>query len=183
MTENNEKKSPRYPNKYLVIGVLITCGGVFTLLWTLGFLPKITVLWPFISILIGLSFLYAVYFRGKNAIYITFGMILFLLGIFFLLVNTIISEQNLTKIWPGFMLIAGISLVPYAFRLKKRRAQIAITIPALSLIMLSIFFFLFSLNLTSSSLSEFVTEWWPVLIIILGGSFIIVYLFGRKPQK
>jgi hypothetical protein len=183
MIERKEHQKPRYPNKYLVIGVLICIAGVFTLLWTLGFLPSLTVLWPFVFILLGLFFLYMVYFRGKNPIYIIFGMILFLLGIFFLLIITIVSEQGLTKIWPGFMLIAGVSLIPYAYKLKKRRAQVAITIPALSLVMLSIFFFIFSLNIMNASLSEFVTRWWPVLIIILGGSFIVVYLFSKKPQK
>jgi hypothetical protein len=165
MIERKEHQKPRYPNKYLVIGVLICIAGVFTLLWTLGFLPSLTVLWPFVFILLGLFFLYMVYFRGKNPIYIIFGMILFLLGIFFLLIITIVS------------------LIPYAYKLKKRRAQVAITIPALSLVMLSIFFFIFSLNIMNASLSEFVTRWWPVLIIILGGSFIVVYLFSKKPQK
>jgi hypothetical protein len=179
----NERKLPRYPNKYLVIGVLIFLAGVFALLWTLGVLPSLRGFLPFPFLLAGLFFLYIVYFRGRNPIYIMFGMILFLLGIFFLVVNTLPWENGLMKIWPGFMLIAGISLIPYAYKLKRRRAQVAISISALSLIVLSLFFFLFSLDITGTSLSEFVTHWWPMLIIISGASLVVVYFFSRKPQK
>lgn len=175
-----ETKTPRYPNKYLIIGVLIIVMGIFTLLWTLGYFPSFRALWTLPMVVMGLFFLYAVYFRGKNDLYIIFGMILFLVGIFFLLVNTIVSEKSLIKIWPGFMLIAGISLVPYAFKRKRRRQQVAIAIPALSLICLSLIFFLFSFNLTGMSLSEFVSRWWPLLIIFLGASFIITFLIRRK---
>jgi hypothetical protein len=178
-----EKKVPRYPNKYLILGVLIFIVGLVALLWTLGFLPSLKAFWPIPIVLAGLFFLYIVYFRGKNPIYIIFGMIFFLLGIYFLLVNTIPWESNIAKIWPGFMLIAGISLIPYAYKQKRRRAQIAISIPALSLILLSLFFFLFSLDITGTSLSDFVTRWWPMLIIVLGGSFIVIYFFSKKPQK
>jgi hypothetical protein len=175
-----ETRSPRYPNKYLVIGVLIIITGIFALLWTLGLLPSFKALWPLPLIVIGLFFLYIVYFRGKNDLYIIFGMILFLVGIFFLLVNTIISDKNLLKIWPGFMLIAGISFVPYAYKRKRRRQQVAIIIPAISLICLSLIFFLFSLNITGMSLSDFVSKWWPLFIIFLGVAFIVSFFFRKR---
>jgi hypothetical protein len=181
MTKN--KRIPRYPNKYLILGVLVTIIGLFALLWTLGILPSFNAIWPFPFILVGLVLLYIVYIRGKSSIYIIFGMITFLLGIFFLIMITLPWEQSLVKIWPGFMSIAGISLLPYAYRLKRRKAQIGVVIGGGALIVLSFFFFLFSLGIIGTSLSDFISHWWPIFILVIGGSLIVAYLFAGKSKK
>ena len=179
----NDKKSPKFPNKYLVLGVFVLIIGSFFLLWTLGFLPKFVGLWPLPIILFGLFLLYIVFFQHRRDIYIIFGMVLTLGGILLLLVNTILSEKSLIKIWPGFMLITGISLLPYGIRRKKNRYQIAIVIPSVTIIILSCLFFLFSLDITGLSFQEFVSIWWPALIMILGFSLILLYLFSKKSLK
>ncbi|MBN2532972.1 MAG: hypothetical protein JXB88_08775 [Spirochaetales bacterium] len=178
-----QKKPPKFPNKYLIMGVLIFITGILFLLWTLGFLPRFEVLWPFPVIIIGLFLLYTVIFQGKRDIYIIFGMILTLGGFFILLVNTVISEKNLVKIWPAFMLITGISLIPYGVRKKKEKYRIAILIPAVTIILLSCIFFFFSLNITGLTFQQFVSIWWPVLIMILGIALILLFLFSKKSAK
>lgn len=165
------------------MGVLIFITGILFLLWTLGFLPRFEVLWPFPVIIIGLFLLYTVIFQGKRDIYIIFGMILTLGGFFILLVNTVISEKNLVKIWPAFMLITGISLIPYGVRKKKEKYRIAILIPAVTIILLSCIFFFFSLNITGLTFQQFVSIWWPVLIMILGIALILLFLFSKKSAK
>ena len=115
----DKNKPPKFPNKYLILGVFVFIIGSLFLLWTLGVLPKYEGLWPLPVILIGLFLLYMVFFQHRRDIYIIFGMVLTLGGIFLLLINTVISEKNLIKIWPAFMLITGISLLPYGFRKKK----------------------------------------------------------------
>lgn len=176
----NEKKPPKFPNKYLILGVFIFITGSLFLLWTLGFLPRFEGLWPLPIIIIGLFLLYMVFFQGRRDVYIIFGMILTLGGIFILLVNTVISEKNLIKIWPAFMLITGISLIPYGIRKKKEKYRIAIIIPAVTIILLSCMFFLFSVDIMGLTFQQFVSIWWPVLIMILGITLILLYLFSKK---
>jgi peptidoglycan/LPS O-acetylase OafA/YrhL len=183
--ENIMKKTrlPKYPNKYLILGVIIFITGGLFLLWTLGFLPRFEVLWPLPVIIIGLFLLYMVIFHGRRDIYIIFGMVLSLGGIFILLVNTVISEKNLVKIWPAFMLITGISLIPYGIRKKKEKYRIAIIIPAVTIILLSCIFFLFSLDILGLTFQQFVSIWWPMLIMILGIAFIFIYSFSEKSKE
>ncbi|MBN1696253.1 MAG: hypothetical protein JW881_01955 [Spirochaetales bacterium] len=178
------KDEPKYPNKYLIIGVVTFIIGSLFLMWTQGFLPSFEALWPLPLIIFGMLLIYLVIFQQRRDVYIIIGMILSLSGIFFLLMN-VIPEKNLVKIWPAFMLITGISLIPYAFRKKQEKFRIAIIIPSLSIIILSCIFFLFSLDIMRLSFQEFVSLWWPVLIIILGLSFIVLYHYSkkRKPNK
>jgi drug/metabolite transporter (DMT)-like permease len=176
------KSEPKFPNKYLVIGVVtFIIGGLF-LLWTLGFLPSFKALWPLPLIIFGMLLIYLVIFQARRDVYLIIGMILTLCGVFFLLMN-IISEKNLSKIWPGFMLITGISMIPYALRKKQEKYKIAIIIPALSIIILSCIFFLFSLDILGLSFQVFVSKWWPVLIIILGISFIVLFYYSQKQNR
>ncbi|MBN2440989.1 MAG: hypothetical protein JXJ04_06575 [Spirochaetales bacterium] len=176
----SENKTPKFPNKYLVLGVFTFLIGSLFLLWTLGFLPSFERLWPLPISLIGLFFLYMVFFQARSEVYILFGMILSLGGFFLLLITTILSEKNLIKIWPGFMLITGISLIPYGKRKKKEKYKIAILIPAVAMIILSCLFFLFSLDIMGLNFQEFISIWWPALIMIMGIALILLYLFNKK---
>ena len=100
-------------------------------------------------------------------------------GIFFLLKNTVIPSMSLTHIWPVFMLITGLSILPYGFS-KKRTTRVAIIIPACAIIGMSIIFFLFSLRLIDTSFKDFVLTWWPTLLLLSGAMLILSYMMRRK---
>ena len=175
-------KIPQFPNKLLVLGTgSVILGGIF-LFWTLGQLPSLGSLWPIPFMIAGLFFLYFVFLRGKKEHYILPGMILMLGGLFFLLWNTVIPEKSIKRIWPAFMLIAGLSLIPYAFK-KKSTARTALIIPAVFIILLALLFFPFSLGKMMISFRDFALRWWPVLIIIIGICLIVSFLFGKTPKK
>jgi len=178
--DKKNKKNQKFPNKYLILGVFIFIIGSIFLLWRLEFLPSFNALWPLPLIIVGLFILYMVFFHNYREIYIILGMVLSLGGLFFLLVNTVLTEKGLGKIWPAFMLITGVSLLPYAFRKKKERYKIAIIIPSISIIILSCIFFLFSLDIMKLTFHDFVSLWWPVLIMILGISLVILYFFNKQ---
>ncbi|MBN2735675.1 MAG: hypothetical protein JXR70_01760 [Spirochaetales bacterium] len=166
---------PAHPNKYLILGVVsILLGGVF-LLWTLDFLPSYENLWPVPIIFFGMVILYLVFIKGKNEIYIIPGMIFTFGGIFFLLMNTILSKESLERWWPVAMFITGISLLPYAYR-KREKYQVAIIIPAIFIILLSLIFLIFSLGKPGINFTNFISDWWPVLLIISGLFLIMLYL-------
>jgi hypothetical protein len=179
-------KEPRFPNKLLIVGMaFILAGGIF-LLWTLGFFPELLPwlisLWPIPFILGGLTMLYFVYLKGKSNQLTLPGMILLLTGIFFLLYNTVIPEKSFEKIWPVFMDIAGLSLLPYAFK-RKKRTRIGLIISAITLIVLSIIFFPFSMKLVEVSFLHFAVRWWPGLIIIIGLILIFSFYINSRRRK
>jgi hypothetical protein len=169
----------RFPHKILIIGIVFILSGALLLLWRLNLLPSLGALWPVALILIGLYFLYRVFLQARSRRFILPGMIFTLSGIFFLLSNTIIPGVTLSRIWPIFMIIAGLSILPYGFG-KKETTRIAIIIPACAIIGLSIIFFPFSLRLIDTSFKDFVLTWWPTLLLLSGVILILSYLMRRK---
>jgi chromate transport protein ChrA len=178
------KKSsgPGNPNKFLIAGVVgILVGGVL-MLWNFGYLPQLARLWPVPVIIVGLVFLYMAWPRRRSDNWIIPGMVLTLGGIVFLLVNTVLEPQSLARIWPAFMLVTGISLIPYGFR-KKGSARIAIIIPGLFISCLAVLFFPFSLHHESGGFASFVAQWWPMILVILGIALIVSYFSVRRPSS
>jgi len=170
-----KNKEPRFPNKNLIFGIILIIFGGILLLWQLGFFPSPGNLWPLPILLLGLLFLYLVFIKGKSPKYLLPGMFLSLIGTFFILMNTVITENNLERIWPAFMLITGLSILPYSLYKKSRKARITIIIPVLAIIILSIVFFMFSLDLVDENFIDFVLKWWPVTIVFTGSLLIALY--------
>ena len=48
-----KKRTPRYPNKLLIAGVVVLVAGGLLLLWNLGYLPQLGKLWPVPVIIVG----------------------------------------------------------------------------------------------------------------------------------
>ena len=174
---------PRYPNKFLVIGVAgVVVGGVLLLL-NLGYLPQPGRLWPIPVLVVGLFFLYMAWPRKHSDTWIIPGMVLTLGGLVFLLSNTVLEEENLQRIWPLFMLVTGVSLVPYALR-KKASARAAIIVPAVFISFLALFFLVFSLHREEGGgLAAFVRQWWPMILVVLGIALIISFFSTRRPSS
>jgi hypothetical protein len=176
-----KKINQRFPQKLLVFGILLIITGGVLLLQSLNYL-SFGSLWPLPFFIIGLVLLYLVYFKGISDQYILVGMVLALGGLFFFLLYTVIPEKSLVRIWPAFMDITGLSLIPYAMR-KKAKTRIGIIISAIAIILLSILFFPFSLEITGMKFSEFVLEWWPIIFIVIGLGLVFYNFFHHKSIK
>ena len=94
-------RTPRYPNKLLVIGAVALVAGVVLLMANLGSFSLPLGLWPVPLLLAGLVFLYLAYVRGRSSRYILPGMLLTLGGLFFLLVETVLGWEALDRAWPA----------------------------------------------------------------------------------
>jgi hypothetical protein len=177
-----KRKKPRYPNKLLVAGVAVVVAGGVLLLWNLDYLPQPGRLWPVPVIIVGLFFLYMAWPQRRSDRWIIPGMVLTLGGVVFLLVNTVLSEQSLARIWPAFMVVTGVSLVPYGFR-KKGSARTAIVVPGIFIFSLALLFFPFSLRHEGGGFAAFVQHWWPLILVIIGLALIISFFSTRRPNS
>ncbi len=173
---------PRYPNKFLVLGVAGLVAGGVLLLWNLGYLPQPGRWWPIPVLLAGLFFLYMAWPRRRSDTWIIPGMVLTLGGLLFLLANTVLAGQSLEKIWPLFMLVTGISLVPYGLR-RKGPSRATVIVPAIFISLLSLFFLPFSLHREEGGLVSFVRQWWPLILVVLGITLIISFFSTRRPSN
>jgi len=95
------------------------------------------------------------------------GAFLTLLAIFLVLRATILSEVAILRIWPVFLSMAGIALFVYAWN-KGPDFRLVIGVPAVFIIVLSIVFLLFSMDVVRVGFLDFVLAWWPFLLVFAG---------------
>ena len=174
--------TPRYPNMLLVTGVAVAVAGSILMLWNVGYLPRPGTLWPVAVVLIGLVFLYLAWPRKRSDRWIIPGMVLTLGGVVLLLMNTVLPSQSLVRIWPLFMLVTGVSLVPYGLR-KHGAARTAVVVPGLFISLLALLFLPFSLHHSDGGFAAFVRQWWPMILVIIGAVLIVSFFSTRRPNN
>lgn len=167
--------------KFLLFGSGFLVIGVLLLLYTTGTIPQLGKYWPVTLIAAGLIILYQVFVKKGWESYVFFGMIMTLSGIFFLLLNTVLTGVGVRRIWPVFMFITAVSLFSYGMR-KKGANRISLILPALFFAFLSVLFLPFSLDLTDISFAEFVAVWWPGLFVLAGLALILSHVL-RKNER
>jgi hypothetical protein len=171
-------RSARFPNKLLVIGVAFTLVGVVLLLWTFGYLEGVSAMWPVAPLIGGLILLYLFFLKGGHDYYLFLGMSLALSGALLLLTTTVLPAP-LMEIWPVFMMIIGVSLFLYGGR-KSGTAKVSVTIPGIAMLVLSLVFLPFSLDLVTVGFVQFVGRWWPVMFVVIGLGLGIAHFIKEK---
>ena len=157
--------------------------GASLLLRTTGYVEGTFSLWPILLVLLGMFLLYRVFFKSGREGNVFAGIFLILAGAFLVILNTGVFDRDFKHFWPLFMLFAGVSLFFYGLK-KRGAAKIRMMIPAFSIILLSLVFLLFSLNLVSVSFRQFVVMWWPAILVFAGAVLIVAdFLGGRKIRR
>ncbi|MFP4374011.1 MAG: LiaI-LiaF-like domain-containing protein [Spirochaetaceae bacterium] len=169
---------PRYPNKFLFSSVVFVLVGVILLLWNLGLIPRLESLWPLLLIIAGVALLYEGFVRRRRDAYVFIGMFALLLGLFFLLAETVLSPVAVSTIWPVFMTITGLSLVVYGVR-RPWGSRMSFTVPGVAITVISFVFLLFSLDIVEGSFSRIVALYWPALLILVGLVLLGVHVTRR----
>lgn len=158
-----------------MFGLASIVAGVFLLFWTLGIMPAAELFWPVLAIVIGLLMLRSVLFGNGRESYAFSGLFLTLGGTLVLLMNTTLSRFALERIWPVFMTITGLSLAAYALR-KAPVHRLPLLIPACTIIVLSLVFLVFSLELVDADFILFVSAWWPTIFVLAGVVLVVLHL-------
>ena len=164
------ERKARFPNKLVIMGVSFVLVGGVLLLWTAGYLKAVGTLWPLVPVLVGLVLVYFRVFQSGPDYYVFLGTSLLLAGVLFLLTNTAVPVE-LVRIWPVFMTIIGFALLLYGFR-KHGAARVTFTVPGGAMVLLSLVFLPFSLELVATDFAAFVAVWWPALFVVVGAVLI-----------
>jgi hypothetical protein len=110
------------------------------------------------------------------------GLYGFLVSLLFLLAGTNILSYRFVEFWPLLVFFCGVCLLAAGFY-GKRRLAISYMIPAMLLIVLGIFFLLFSTDIIQVTLSSFVAKWLPVGLIFAGIILVVLFLFRSAIQR
>ena len=173
-------KQPRFPNKYVIMGVTLLVGGLLLLLWTVGNLETVANLWPLLLFVEGLVLLYFRVFRSGPDSYLFLGIALLLSGLLLVISRTVV-QLELIAIWPFFMTICGVSLLVYGLR-KSGYTRLSLTVPGAATLLLSFLFLPFSLGIIKRPFADVVSEWWPLILVVLGIALLVLHLARDKAQ-
>lgn len=166
-----------------ISGVVLTVLGVLLLFWTQNFINGLVRWWPLVITVYGAWLLYQAFFRASRPSVLLMGLLLFLSGTFILLLNTVLAPTlGLKELWPVFMGIVGVSLIPYGTRYR-RTVRVSLVVPGVILILLMALFLLFSLSIVKESFAEFVIGWWPLVLVFMGLGLIASGWTAKSPPQ
>ena len=164
----------------LVSGVVLTVLGLLLLFWTQNIINGLERWWPLGVTLLGAWLLFEAFFRKARPSALLMGLLLTLSGLFILVLNTLVPPPlSIKELWPVFMGIVGVSLIPYGARYR-RTVRVSLVVPGLILLVMMGIFLLFSLSIVKQSFSEIVIGWWPLALVFMGITLITSGWLGKK---
>ena len=136
-------------------------------------------IYPLILMALGvLIFISVIGKRDKGAVF--FGTFLFLLGLFFFLRNfDIIPYYYMREVWPIILIILGLSFVSVFIT---KPDDWGVLVPGGILLFLGIAFLLRKFHIIYLDIGDIIAEYWPVILIIIGGGIILGSL-KRQPYR
>jgi len=153
-------------------------GSAF-LFGSLAEISRFSVFVSFFFIILGITCAIFALRLNKRSLYLFFAAFFLQTGLFLFLITLHIIPIAFSKAWPVLSVFAGLALIPAgwryygAFRLKN-------IVPAVVFIILGAGLLVFSLDLVSFSLMQFVIMWWPLLIVLVGLILILLALGTKK---
>lgn len=174
-----KKPGVKFLNAILAFGMLLIFVGVMLTLAFAGESPKFAN-WsiPVVIFFAGLAVLYSEIAFSQSPFKLFLGLNLSLYGIFSLVLVFDFFSVGLEALWPFFVVLTALSLV-IAARTTGKVFAINYDLPAISLFVLGIVFFLFSFKIIKIPLSRLALLICP-LILILSGTFLVILFFHRK---
>lgn len=161
----------------LSIGLIVS--GAALLLVTTRQISVGALIFPLILILVGTILLARAFSPDGHEGNVFAGTGLTLTGGFLLLWESALPAVELSMIWPIFMTIGGAALTTYGLK-KGRDAWLNLTIPGTVMIVLSLVFLAFSLDLVKTSLAAVAVSWWPALLVGIGA---LILVGGRHDDQ
>ncbi|MFA6937094.1 MAG: DUF5668 domain-containing protein [Treponema sp.] len=189
--KNTEKKKffkipqTRYTikqNCILGIGLILVLAGIFLLVRISSFTTKKFVLLPTLLLFVGTISLFLSLAFTQNSVFLFLGIYLVLSGSLTFLTGTSLVPLTMKELWPVLVIAFGVALFPAGFY-KMKRIRSVYLFPALTLVALGVFFLMFSLHIFKTSLSVFISTWWPCLLILAGLVVVLVFIFQQSHSK
>ncbi|MFO8042947.1 MAG: DUF5668 domain-containing protein [Alkalispirochaeta sp.] len=154
-------------NRRLPLSIGLIASGAALLLVTTQRISVGALILPLVLIIVGLVMLMRAFSPEGHEGNVFSGTFLALTGGFLLLWESALPAVELSMIWPIFMTIGGAALTSYGLK-KGRDARLNLTIPGAVIILLSLVFLAFSLDLIQASLAAVAVRWWPAILMGVG---------------
>lgn len=188
--DKNEKKSKDINSKgkkilqiaSLGLGLIFMSAGAIIMAINFSTLETFDLRPSCFTIFIGGLFLFFGLGFVHNSLMIFFGVMIFTLGIPMLLRSLEILPITNFQMIPYAMICAGLGLfVAGLYRMRKIRSSYIF--PSLGLVLIGLFFLLFSSGLLKLSLTSFLSRWYPLILLAGGGTLVVIFYIQQIKKK
>jgi hypothetical protein len=150
-----------------IIGLLFMVLGSAFLLGSLAETSLAFVIVSFLLVIAGVLCAVLAIRLNQRSLYLFFAALFLQAGFFLLLSALRIIPVSFSQGWPLLSVFTGAALFPTGWH-RHGAIRIRYLVSSIAFVMLGSVLLVFSLDLVSFSFSQFVRNWWPLLVIVAG---------------
>ncbi len=157
-------------SSFNILAAILILLGIILLLENFGIVDGAWLIWPVLPLILGMGFTMLYFRTRKDLVLLGLGTFIGLVSLFAFYLN-FTSWALLAYLWPGFMIILGLTFLACWLESWKR-------------VLLYLSVFLMALGISFILIFAISTILWPITLILAGGSFIIISIFERNiPER
>jgi len=162
-----------------LIGFFLMLTGLAFLLGSVAGISRFSIFLAFSFLVVGSVFAIVAVKLHKQASYLFFASFFFMVGFFvFFSALRIIPRSFFFRAWPLISVFCGLALLPTGYRYYGGFRS-KFVVPSCVFLILGLVLLVFSFRLVTFSFKQFVLEWWPLFVILVG----IILVLGSLDVK
>jgi hypothetical protein len=162
-----------------IIGLLLMFLGSAFLIGSLVAISRTSILISFLFIILGIGGAVLAIKLNKRSVYLFFAALFLQVGLFLFLAALRVLPVPFSQAWPLLSVFSGVALLPTGWH-RHGVFRIRYVVSSAAFIMLGSVMLVFSLDLVSFSLSRFVKDWWPLLVVLAGFILVLISLSTKN---
>ena len=115
---------------------------------------------------------------NRRSLYLFFAALFLQAGLFFFLGAMDLLPLGFPRSWPLLSVFAGVALLPAGWH-RYGAVKANYVVPAVAFIILGSVLMVFSLDMVNFSLSQFILDWWALLVVLAGLVLILAALSSK----
>lgn len=163
----------------LVLGLILIFTGI---LFLTTFLAKNThtglLFRGIILFVLGLICLYLELYYKKRTWFFFLAIVAIINSVILILCDTGFLSASLKNLWPLFIIVFGLALIPFSWY-KNKRLRPTYFVPSIALSCFGIIFLLFSMKIIKERFAVVASTWWPILLVAFGLILILIFIWQQ----
>lgn len=156
--------------------------GIAFLLGTITGISGISVMGAFFFVILGSGCAVLAIKLNKRSLYLFFAGFFMLLGFFLFLSALKIIPVSLSQAWPLFSVFSGLALFPAGWH-RYGAFRNRYVVPSIAFVLLGSVLLVFSFNIVPFSFAQFILNWWPLLVVLVGLLMVLISLSTKSHSE
>jgi hypothetical protein len=158
-----------------IIGLLLMFLGSAFLIGSFAEISRLSLCVSFFFVALGLCCAALAIKLNKRSLYLFFAALSLQVGLFLFLSTLRVIPISFSQGWPLLSVFSGVALFPAGWH-RHGVFRVRYLVSSIAFVILGCALLVFSLDLVSFSLAQFVRNWWPLLVVLAGLVLILTSL-------